>query len=101
MQTYDTLSEALRGLKSRGFVRDFNLESDCIKCGLSGQSLSPQQFEIVEVHRFEGDTNPDDEAVLYAIRADDGGDGTLVAAYGTYADNLSADMIARLSVHPG
>ena len=49
-----------------------------------------------EVHRFEGNTDPEDESVLYAIRTPDGLHGTLVGAFGTYADEMSVEMSAKL-----
>lgn len=41
-------------------------------------ALNPDKFEITQMYRFEGDTNPEDEAVVYAIESQDGHKGTLV-----------------------
>ncbi len=97
MKTYDTLHEAINGLKSRGFTLDFNLRADCIECSKTGR-LDPSEFEITEVHRFEGMTNPDDSSVLYAIEGRDGRKGLLVDAYGAYASSLSESMIEKLRI---
>ncbi len=100
MISYDTLSEALNDLKKRGFVIDFNLSSDVIKCSSSGKTLAAHDFEIVEHYRFEGDTNPDDESVVYAIQSSDETlKGTLVSAYGMYSEEVSEALIKKLSVH--
>ena len=32
MIAYDTVTEAVNGLKERGFVMDFNLEENCLVC---------------------------------------------------------------------
>ena len=56
MIAYDTVSEAVNGLKQRGFVVDFNLEENCLVC--HGDKFDINDFEIVEVFRFEGNTDP-------------------------------------------
>ena len=65
MISYDTVSEAVNKLKKRGFDLDFNLEENCLVC--NEKKFDIDDFEITEVYRFEGDTDPADEAVVYAI----------------------------------
>lgn len=100
MENFDTVVAALNGLKARGFTLDFNIAFDKIICRDSGVCLNPNEFEITEVHRFEGATNPDDQDIVYAIESKDGTmKGTLTSAYGVYADTLSNDMIQKLAMH--
>jgi hypothetical protein len=100
MQTYDTVTSALTGLKSKGYTLDFNISFDNIKCDEQNICLNPNEFEIVEVHRFEGDTNPSDEDVVYAVESKDGKlKGTITSAFGMYADSVSNAMIQKLSMH--
>jgi len=98
MPTYSTLVDTLNDLKKRGYDHDFNLKEDCIHCAQLGRQLSPEEFEVVEVHRFEGASNPDDSSVVYAIEGPDGIKGTLVNAYGIYADPASDKLIAKLNI---
>ena len=63
--------DALDDLRKRGFTNDFNLKENCVECAGLELELQPDDFEIVEVHRFEGATNPDDSSVLYAIEGKD------------------------------
>ena len=58
MQTYNTVTEALTGLKKEGYTIDFNIAFDKLMCSNNNICLNPNEFEITEVHRFEGDTNP-------------------------------------------
>ena len=99
MHTYDTVAEAVNGLKQRGFTIDFNLEFDCIVCHETPVTLMPSEFEITEVYRFEGDSNPDDEAIVYAIESKHGQKGVLVNGFGISADAVSDEMIKKLKVH--
>jgi hypothetical protein len=100
METYDTVTGALSGLKAKGYSLDFNIGAENIQCAAHDIVLHPDEFEITEVHRFEGDTNPSDEEVLYAVQSKDGVmKGTIVSAFGMYADTLSNEMIQKLSIH--
>lgn len=92
---YSTVSESINYLRSKGFVLDFNPEENCI----SGTNcrFTPHQFEIVEVFRYEGNTDPADEAVVYAIQSEDGQKGILVTGYGVSDDPVSDEMLRKLS----
>jgi hypothetical protein len=97
MYTYDTITAAVNGLKQRGFNLDFNLAENCIIC--HEEKFNPEDFEIVEVYRFEGNTDPADEAVVYAIASKNGLKGVLVSGYGISADPMSAEMARKLNMH--
>ncbi len=97
MVAYDTVSEAVNGLKQRGFTLDFNLSENCLIC--MNRKYQAQDFEITEVHRFEGETDPADEAVVYAIESNEGTKGVLVTGYGVSAEGIGADIIRKLKMH--
>lgn len=100
MENYDTVSTAITTLKERGYKTDFNLAFDKLICNETKACLNPDEFEITEVYRFEGESNPSDQAVVYAVAAKDGGmKGVFVNGYGIYSDPLSDDMIKKLSMH--
>jgi len=107
----DTLVETLEQLKKEGFTYDFNLTAHALEVhneeGIQ-LTLSPDDFNIVKIFRFEGMTNPSDESILYAIESNIGLKGTILSSYGMYADAMSNEMIKKLdtrssiaSFHPG
>lgn len=98
MKIFETLSEAITDLRKRGYVHDFNLQSEWIECQPLRLQLKPSDFHVDEVHRFEGMNNPDDSAILFAIQSPAGVKGVLVDAYGVYAESLSPEMIKRLTI---
>lgn len=99
MYTYDTVTEAVNDLTKRGYNSSFALQHDCIYCQDKQLRLSPSHFHIDEVYRFEGNTDPDDEMIVYAISSADGSiKGTLVNAYGVYADAASDELIRKLDI---
>lgn len=96
MYAYDTLSEAVNGLKQRGYTIDFNVKDNFVICNTTPLSLSPDEFEIAEFYRFEGNSDPADEAVVYAIESKHGHRGILVNGYGPDADAAGAELVKKL-----
>lgn len=99
MKNYDSLVDALSDLKERGYEADFATTPDCLYCGDLDIRLNPEAFNIDEVYRFEGDSNPDDSSILYAISSDTGIKGILVDAYGSYSESLNFEMAQKLRGH--
>ena len=98
MNTYTTVTYTLNTLKEEGYVLDFNLKPDCVECKSPDIKLHPDDFVIDKFYRFEGASNPDDNAILYAISSKDGLKGTMIDAYGVYADSLTTEMISKLKI---
>jgi len=98
MYTYETVTDAVEGLKKRGYGMDFNLGENCIIC--HEEKFNPEDFEIVEVYRFEGNSDPADEAVVYAIEGNKGQRGVLVNGYGPTSESMSSEMAKKLHLHP-
>ena len=96
MKSYDTLSEAVQDLQRRGYTYDFNLRPHCLECASLKLELDPEDFEVDEIHRFEGMSSTDDNSILYSISSKNGIKGTLVDAYGVYAENISEEMRKKL-----
>lgn len=99
---YTTVSEAINELARRGYTTDFELLADqeCLACHNTSLYLSPEEFEIDEIHRFEGDTDPGDEMIVFAISAKKHAvKGIIVNAYGMYSDATTSKIVERLKKH--
>lgn len=99
MQTalvFDTGLEAIQWLQAKGYNQNFELNTDCIV--LDSSKFYPSAFEIDYVFRFEDDSDPEQEEIIYGISSSTGGLGILVNAYGTYSDSLTDDMISKLKI---
>ena len=81
---YDTVSDAIDALRRQGFTADFNLQGKNIVADQG--KFDENDFEIVDVYRYEGNTDPADEAAVYAIKCSNGLKGILVTGYGASAD---------------
>ena len=99
MESFETVVGALEGLKARGYGLNFNIAFDKISCVENNICFDPHEFEIVEVYRFEGESNPADEDVVYAVESKDGNlKGVITSAFGLYADNASTEMLKKLTI---
>ncbi len=92
----NTLSQVIEILKSKGYDENFEMTEKGFTAKKTGTILSPDNVRVRKVYRFEGESNPDDMSVLYAMETDKGVKGILVDAYGTYAGNESEALIEFL-----
>ncbi|MBX2905792.1 MAG: hypothetical protein KF744_07135 [Taibaiella sp.] len=96
---YATVTEAIDKLRHRGYNVDFNLVGEHLICNINNTDtmLGAEDFDIVHVYRYEGDSDPADEAVVYAIESGSGLKGILVTGYGATADITSSRILEKLS----
>jgi hypothetical protein len=93
----ETLSQAVERLTAAGYRDDFRAEPGGLRALGTGCIHAPESLVIDELVRFEGASDPEDEAILFALRcAKHGTRGTYVAAYGPSMDPLDAEMVRRL-----
>jgi len=94
----ETLTEAMQRLRSKGFVHDLSAaQGGQLRCGTCGSLSDPERVAIAETVRFEGDSNPDDEAILIAILCPSGCLGQFSAAFGPSAPAPDAEVLQRLA----
>ena len=92
-----TVLEAVHLLEAEGFGASFSLAPDGLWCGARGERHVADTAEVVRVFRFEGPSDPDEEAIVYALRCPVcGAGGSLVSAYGPGADPEVADRLVML-----
>lgn len=99
MRVYESMVDALADLNGRGYILDFRREPMWIYCYVFDLWITPEQFNVDEVYRFEESSNPDDSCVVYAISSYSGMKGTLIDSYGVYADYMTFDMARNLEVN--
>jgi hypothetical protein len=100
--SYDTLSESVDDLIRRGYTTDFLLQEgkECLLCKDHSLELSPEDFEIDEVYRFEGMTDPADESIVFAISsAKYKVKGLVINSFGAAFNSASSTLIAHLHKH--
>jgi hypothetical protein len=97
-KSFETLSQAMNALKQKGFNHEFDFKNSNLYNHFNQAEFTANQLKIVEVHRFEGSTNPSDSSILFAIICDDGSKGLLVDAYGMYADADKTEFMSKVEI---
>lgn len=99
----ESLRDAIGRLERRGYVESFRAGSRGMLHAAQddGRTFAPEDLIIEEVVRFEGPTDPEEQAVIFALRSDDGRvRGTFVTTYGPPVDPNNAAAIERLGPMP-
>lgn len=98
-KSYDTLVEAINDLTKKGYTSNLNAKSGCLVCNQLGVKAKPEEFVIDSFYRFEGESNPDDSSILYAISSEEHNmKGLLVNAFGIYSDDFTDALIQKLNI---
>lgn len=91
---YATVTEAIEDLRTQGFTEDFSLQENYLT--LEGERFEADEFDILEVFRYEGDSDPGDEATVYGIQSSSGIKGVLVTGYGMSSDEIASGLLQKL-----
>lgn len=81
-----TLASVLNKKVQDGYKENFKVTEDGIQSLETEKVYKPEEVHIVNFFRFEGSSDPSESSILYVIETDDGAKGTLMDAYGMYAD---------------
>jgi hypothetical protein len=89
-----TVLDALRVLAAEGYDTSFSLVDGGVRCAVCAAEHPMERIGAVRVYRFEGPSDPDEEAAVYALRCPRcGAKGALVSSYGPGADAGLADHV--------
>ena len=91
-----TLAGTMDELAGRGFTEHFILVNGQLRAADSGKVFPADEVMIAEYHRFEGVSDPDDMAILYALETRSGLRGTLADAFGVYADPIVGAFMKKV-----
>ncbi|HMS64623.1 MAG TPA: hypothetical protein PKD83_05140 [Ignavibacteria bacterium] len=92
------LVKILHQLKEKGYTADFLLTNEGILSKTTNEVFKPEDLIIEKVYRFEGNSNPDDMAVMYAINAGSGTKGVIIDAYGTYENENLTEFLKNVKI---
>lgn len=80
-----SMSACLEKMVANGYTDDFKAVENGLQSLKNDKVYLPEEVTVDNFYRFEGNSDPDDMSILYAITTNDGTKGTLIDAYGTYA----------------
>lgn len=92
---YATPTEAINELRDKGYNLDFHIKGNHLIS--NEEEYDANNFDIGDVYRYEGESDPGDETTVYAICSKNGHKGVLVMAYGAYSDEISPEIMKKLT----
>ena len=98
VKLYTNMIEAIQDLKRRGFTANFEFLGQSFCDVDSGRTFKAHELTIVEHYRFEGESDPDDMSVVYAIEIDGGPKGIIADAFGLYANPDLGGFLEKVRV---
>lgn len=93
-----TLSQMIPKLREMGYTNDFEMIEGGMLLKQSNEAFQPDELIIERVYRFEGNSNPDDEAVLYGVIASNGLKGIIIDAYGSDDNDDLAGFLRKVKM---
>lgn len=102
-----TMTEMQLNLKQKGFNIEFFVNKSGNLVGSGTGFFKPSEVKIIDFTRFEGESDPGDESVLYALETESGVKGILSHIYGResseenqFASNFMKQVMVLHQEHP-
>lgn len=95
-----TITSVLERLRVKKYDNEYRMTEQGFTPG-NNKYYTPGDLKIIRTYRFEGDSDPSDNSVIYLIEANDGMIGYSLDAYGVYSDHEDDgydDFIRKISV---
>ncbi len=92
----DSLVTVMAAVEKLGFRVQFEVTPNGLKSLASRKEFRSDEVKIVRIYRFEGESDPDDSSILYALQTNDHERGTLVDGYGISADSVTANFMKTI-----
>ena len=94
VETAESVTDAITLLEADGYRSDFAVANGTVTCHACGRAHAPAQLIVQHTFRFEGDTDPGDEAIVLGVECPECGmRGIIVSSYGPEA---SPEFLALL-----
>lgn len=93
---FTSLVDAHQYLLNNGFEKNFKIVNNQTMIDDNGHSYKPSQVTVMSFHRFEGETDPGDNSIIYAVQTKDGKKGTIVSSYGSGGSRKFSEFIMNV-----
>jgi len=93
---YGTITSAIKALRKAGFDKDFRLMGNDI--GWNDINMDINDLKIVTVSRYEGNSDPADEASVYGLESKTGLKGILITNDDGNSEDSSSHILKKLHV---
>lgn len=92
-----TMTSCTNRLLAEGYTENFMMTQVGIEAPSNQKTYIPEEVKINSFYRFEGESDPADNAIVYAIETNDGLKGMLIDSYGgPYVSQKVSKFIAEV-----
>lgn len=91
-----TLASCINMLYKQGYTVQFKARDAGIQSLETEIIFLPEDVKINNFYRFEGESDPSDSSILYAIETKSGEKGTLTDGYGMYYNAKISEFIKEV-----
>ena len=96
----ETIPERIAKLRKQGYTEDFNIKKDHLETWDHRLNLKHEDFVVDRVFRFDEDSDPAGQSILYAITSPTHNlKGILIDGYGTFSEDTDDEMVKKLREH--
>lgn len=89
----NTLTACVNKVVKDGYTDTFKVTDRGLYSPAKERYFAPEEVHVLNFYRFEGESDPADNAIMYVIETDSGLKGTIIDAYGPYSDvNVTSFM---------
>ena len=93
----DTVTDATRRLQAEGYTGNWYATADgTLRCDEFGEETDLDELDVHEVLRFEGQSDPGDEMIVFALQSPTGQKGIYSAAFSADTSEADSEVISRL-----
>lgn len=92
------LACCLSRIVREGYTEDFTVTDAGLESVQRQYNYKPGEIQIVNSFRFEGQSNPDNNVILYMIETADGTKGTLVDLFGDHNHTRLSRFMQNLGI---
>jgi hypothetical protein len=92
----NTMTDTVNKLTVQGYTETFQVTDVGLKALSDGSIFSASDLSITNFFRFEGQSDPSDNAIIYVIETNDGKKGLLIDAFGSDADAAIGKFIVEV-----
>lgn len=92
----NTLSSLTETAVKKGYTENMTVKGGKLYAPSVNNYYRPQDVKIDNFYRFEGASDPGDNAILYCLQTNDGTKGMLIDSYGHDADAAISEFIKKV-----
>lgn len=93
----ETIGAVVDRLTHEGYEAQFRGEKEGLRLLHGGAVYDPDELTVEQMARFEGVSDPGEEAVVFALRTPEGVKGTWTVTYGPHGNDIEeTDLMRRL-----